>query len=222
MERFGERGAADLWLTGALATGRMSVRWISTFAAGAPLAAFFGGTYPSEGGRKWSVEDFVSGTDTPLSRGRVTSATDDAFDATFERLVFRYPFDVIALDAPLRAVVVRAHRAGAGWSGTVRGVVLRDDVDAAVNATAAEQCGCLDLGVAHQVDRERDTYRPCLAPPPDGCRAGGADFRALNCDALAQFCLPVFDLLSPDAALYAGPAPDALTIALEFTAVEEQ
>jgi hypothetical protein len=221
MERFGERGAADLWLTGALATGRLSVRWISTFEAGAPLAAFFGGPYPAAAGTLWSPEDFVPGTDVPLSRGRVISATADALEASFERLVFRFPFDVIALDAPLRAVSVSAHRAGAGWRGTVRGVVARDDVDAAVNATAAEQCGCLALGDTRLVDRERDTYRPCVAPPPQGCTAGGADFRALNCDALAQFCLPVFDLLLPDAALYAGPVPDALTIALEFTAVEE-
>ncbi|MCK6575507.1 hypothetical protein L6V77_31005 [Myxococcota bacterium] len=221
MERFGERGAADLWLTGALATGRLSVRWISTFEAEAPLAAFFGGPYPTEPETVWSPEDFVPGTDVPLSRGRVTSATADAFEASFERLVFRFPFDVIALDAPLRAVAVSAHRTGAGWRGTLHGVIVLDDIDAAVNATAAEQCGCLALGDVPLVSRARDAYRPCIAPPPQGCTPGGADFRALNCDALAQFCLPVFDLLTPDATLYAGPAPDALTIVLEFTAVEE-
>jgi hypothetical protein len=221
MERFGERGAADLWLTGALATGRLSIRWISTFEVGAHLASFFGGAYPADPEAVWAPEDFVPGTNVPLSRGRVTSATADAFEASFERLVFRFPFDVIALDAPLRAVDVRAHRAGAGWSGSVRGVIALDDVDASVNATASAQCGCLALGNTLLVDRTRDAHRPCVAPPPQGCTAGGADFRALNCDALAQFCLPVFDLLSPDAALYAGPAPDALTIALEFTAVEE-
>jgi hypothetical protein len=71
------------------------------------LASFFGGAYPADPEAVWAPEDFVPGTDVPLSRGRVTSATADAFEASFERLVFRFPFDVIALDAPLRAVDVQ-------------------------------------------------------------------------------------------------------------------